>query len=127
MKRFLLLATAALTLAGCDNDATVASRNISQAADNFEISRRIVFYNSITNTHMLAIEGLCSLGNASTGKNSVSVTCKTGHGQYKKHFLGGADNVLFFAEQMEPAPANVFHYRVTFKPASIIPDIDFRN
>ena len=33
------LALACLALAGCDNDATLASRNLSQAADNFEINR----------------------------------------------------------------------------------------
>jgi hypothetical protein len=35
--------------------------------------------------------------------------------------------VTFFAEQIDPAKASVFHYRVIFKPAAIIPDVDFRN
>jgi hypothetical protein len=34
-------------LAAC-SDADVASSNISKAADNFEINRRVVFYNGIT-------------------------------------------------------------------------------
>lgn len=111
-------------LAGC-NDADIASRNISQAADNFEINRRVVFYNGITGGYMLSIEGLCSLGNQDKS-GQISITCKTGPGTYKKHFLGLSDNVTYFIEQMQPAAASAYHYRVTFKPQTILPDIDFR-
>lgn len=111
-------------LAACSNDAEVASRNLSQAADNFEINRRIVFYNGITGDYMLTIEGLCS---QEPSERKLAVTCKTGPNQFKKHFLGLSDNVTYFSEQMEPAPANVYHYRVTFKPAAIVPDINLRN
>jgi len=44
----------------------VAGDNLSKAADNFEINRRIVFYNGFTGEYMLAIEGLCSRDNNST-------------------------------------------------------------
>ncbi len=125
MKR-IIPALAMLALAACDNDANVASRNLSKAADQFEITRRIVFYNGITGDYILSVEGLCSLGNNDTAQR-LSVTCKTGPNDFKKHFLGLSDNVTFFAEQIEPAKASVFHYRVIFKPAAIIPDIDFRN
>lgn len=50
----------ALGLSACD-DAEVASENISKAADNFEIQRRVVFFNGITDTYLLTIEGLCSI------------------------------------------------------------------
>lgn len=114
-----------LTLASCDRDADVASRNLSTAADNFEIQRRVVFYNGITGDYILTIEGLCALGNTDTGKR-MSVTCKTGPGAYKKHFLGLSDNVTFFAEQAEAAPASPYFYRVVFKPSVIVPAIEIR-
>jgi hypothetical protein len=123
MRKYVVI-LGSLALCGCSNDADVASRNLSQAADNFEINRRIVFYNGITNAYILTIEGLCA--QVQTDKK-LAVTCKTGPGQYKKHFLGISDNVTYFSEQMEPAAASVYHYRVTFKPAAIIPEIDFRN
>jgi hypothetical protein len=53
----------------------------------------------------------------------VSFTCKVGPNQFKKHYLGVSDNVTWFMEQMEPAPASVYHYRVVFKPSVIVPDI----
>ena len=113
---------AAVGLSACSNEADVASQNLSTAADNFEINRRVTFINGITDHALLVIEGLCSLGHGNETK-SVTVTCKTGPGQYKKHFLGLSDNVTYVSEQLEPAPANTFHYRVTFNPATILPDI----
>lgn len=119
----LLIVPALLALGACDNDATIASRNLSQAADNFEIMRRIVFYNGITGEYMLSIEGLCS---QEPLNGRLAVTCKTGPAAYKKHFLGLSNNVTYFSEQIEAASASTYHYRVTFKPAAIIPNIDFR-
>lgn len=123
--KYVALLLVGAGLAGCANDAQVASQNLSTAADNFEINRRVVFYNGITNDYILTIEGLCSLGNSEAKK--LTVTCKVGPSAYKKHFLGLSDNVTYFAEQLEPAKASVYHYRVIFKPAVIIPDIELRN
>jgi hypothetical protein len=120
-----LAITAALALAGCANDADVASRNLSQAADNFEINRRVIFVNTWTDTYLLVVEGLCSIG-AGTSAKSVTVTCKVAPGDYKKHVLGLSDNVTYFVEQLAPAKTGTSHYRVTFKPAVIIPDVDVR-
>jgi len=117
------LAASAIGLAACSNDAQIASHNLSQAADNFKINRRIVFYNGITGEYMLTIEGLCS---QEPKEKKLEVTCKTGETDYKKHFLGLSDNVTYFSEQMEPAKVGVFYYRVTFKPTAIIPSIELR-
>ena len=117
-----LLAAAAL-LSGC-NDADIASRNLSRAADMFEIERRVVFYNGITDSYMMTIEGRCSLGN-NDKPNQLTITCKTGEDAYKKHFLGLSDNVTFFVEQLEAKAVSTYHYRVVFKPQTIIPDVDF--
>lgn len=125
MKNILIASTLMLGVAACVSEADVASSNVSKAADMFEVNRRIVFYNGITGEYMLTIEGLCSLGNHD-GPREVSVTCKTGPNQYKKHFLGLSDNVTFFAEQMESVKASVYHYRVVFKPSTIIPDLEVR-
>jgi len=113
-----------LALTAC-NDADVASRNISTAADNFQIARRIVFYNTESDTYMMTIEGLCSLGNADKA-GELSVTCKIGPGGFKKHFLGLSRNVTYFVEQMDNAEVSQYHYKVVFKPAQIIPDLEVK-
>jgi uncharacterized lipoprotein NlpE involved in copper resistance len=127
MKRIQIAAMVAsvIILTGCNSDAEVASRNLSKAADMFEINRRIIFYNGITGEYMLNIEGRCSIGSGQS-TNSVTVTCKTGENQFKKHFLGLSDNVTYFAEQLGYADVSVYHHRVIFKPQTILPDIDFR-
>ena len=114
-----------ICLMGCVSDADVASQNLSTAADNFEVTRRIVFYNGITGEYILVVEGLCSLGNFDPA-GELSVTCKTGVNSYYKHFLGLSDNVTYFAEQIESSAVDVYHYRVIFKPAVILPAIEIK-
>ena len=121
--KILSILIATMILAGCMDDAHIASRNVSKAADNFEVDRRIVFYNGINGEYMLSIEGKCSI---EPKTNYVSVICKTGISEYKKHFLGLSDNVTYVAEQLETIDASAYRYRVTFKPESIIPNIDLR-
>ena len=121
--KFIALAFASVVSA-CSTDADVASRNLSQAADNFEINRRVVFYNGITGDYILTVEGRCSLD--ASGAPKISITCKVGDGKYKKHYLGVSDNVTYFVEQLEPAAADVYHYRVVFKPSVIIPDVQVK-
>lgn len=122
MKNVLILLITAVMVAGCNSDARVASSNLSKAADMFEITRRVVFYNGITGEYMLELVGRCSIEDQG---DQLELTCKTGPSEFKKHFLGLSDNVTYFAEQVEGADVSVYHYRVIFKPQSILPNVDF--
>ena len=115
-------AVLSLGLGACSSDADVASHNLSQAADNFEVTRRVVLYNGITNTYTLAVVGKCSLGNDDTAGTS-SVTCKTDSGQYLKLIFRTGDNMTVFAQQLLPTDVSDQHYKVYFRPEAIIPDI----
>ncbi len=118
---------AVVTLTGCSSDAMVASKNLSTAADNFEINRRVVFFNGITDKYLLEIQGFCSVETGDSGLDgSLQVTCKTGTDQYKKHFLGLSDNVSYFVEQIDGANVSAYNYRVIFKPDVIIPDMEIK-
>lgn len=125
MKKVLAMVILGSTLAltGCD-DAEVASRNLSKAADNFEIPRRVVFYNGITGDYILSVQGLCSVQDSG---NSVSFTCKNDEGKYVKHMLGLSDNVTYFSEQLTAHEVSTYNYRVTFKPDVIVPDFNLRS
>lgn len=125
MKKVIVILMAAGLLSACSRDADVASRNLSTAADNFEINRRIVFYNGITGDYMLTIEGLCSKDNSSTDR-TLGIVCKTGPSTYKKHFLGLSNNVTYFIEQVDGASVSAYHYKVIFKPSVIVPEIEVR-
>ena len=126
MKKLLGVVLAMVLLSGCETDATVASRNLSVAADMFELNRRIVFYNGITGEYMLTVEGRCSV-KTDQGGRKLDVTCKTGRNEYAKHFLGLSDNVTWFSEQIGTADVSVYHNRVVFKPQSILPAVELRS
>ena len=122
-KATLLAIAATFALTGC-SDAKLARNNVKTAADQFEVMRRIVFYNGITADYMLNIEGLCSI-RADKMDNQLEVTCRVEEDEYKVHFLGLSDNVTYFVEQLRPKVASKYHYRVIFKPQTILPDFDF--
>jgi hypothetical protein len=122
MKKIILALACLSALAGC-NQADVASRNLSTAADNFQIERRIVFYNTVSDKYMLTIEGRCSLGNQDPA-GELSVTCEVGPGQYKKHFLGLSRNVTYLVEQMDAATVSPYHYKVVFQPGQLVPELE---
>jgi hypothetical protein len=109
-------------LASCQRPADVASYNMSYAADRFEINRRIVFFNGITDKYLMTVEGRCALGNKDAARE-LSIICMTGPGTYKKHFLGLSDNVSYFAEQLDNVDVSTFQYKVVFRPQTIVPDI----
>lgn len=113
----------AVSLAACANDSETVSHNLSQDADNFKVHRRVVFFNGITDKYLLSIEGYCSITDEG---NQLEVTCKVGESTYKKHFLGLSDNVSYFVEQLEPIESDPYHYKVVFKPETIVPDVEPR-
>lgn len=127
--RALIIAAlvAACALTGC-SAADTASRNLSQASDNFEINRRITFVNGITDKYLLTIEGLCSIKDSDddNSKGQLEVTCKVGDNSYKKHFLGLSDNVTYVVEQLDAATVDAYHYRIIYRPETLVPDVDLQ-
>jgi hypothetical protein len=123
MKKTIASLLAAIALTGCQEESSVASYNVSEAAHNFEVNRRCIFYNGITGEYILTIEGLLTVTESSTQRR-LEVIVKTGQKTYKKHYLGLSDNVSYFVEQLEPVKADPYHYRVFFRPKTIIPDIE---
>jgi hypothetical protein len=126
MKRwlfFIILLFMVFAVSSCEEPADVASYNLSKDADAFRILRKVVFYNGITDEYMFAMEGYCSI-KADTSDNQLEVTCKVGANTYEKHFLGLADNVSYMVLQLEPTNVDTYHYKVYFRPATLIPDIE---
>ena len=82
----LILITVILTisLVGC-TAADNVNHNLSQAADNFEVLRRITVYNARTDLIVMEMEGYMSLSN--NVSSELVVTCKTGANEYKKNYV----------------------------------------
>ncbi len=127
IKKILIafLVLSALFLGACNtNDADVVSENISTEADNFQIPRRIVGINGITDKFLMEIVGYCNI-HVDTGERQLEVTCKVRDG-YVKHFLGMSDNAPYTVEQLQPARVSADFYKVVYKPSTLIPDIELR-
>src|SRR4051812_48606061 len=116
---------ALVVLSACSSDADVASHNLSKDADNFKIFRQVVFYNGITGEYVAEVDGFCSIGNDDDA-GKVSITCKMDDGKYVKNYLGLSDNVTWFALQTVTADVSTQHYKIVFKPSTVIPDVDVR-
>lgn len=116
----LIGAASILGASACSSDADMASRNISTAADNFEVNRLIVGINGITDKVLFSVEGRCSI----TRDGDLIVTCKHGPNDYRKHVLGLSQNVTFVSTQLDGIDASVYHTRIILKPENILPNFD---
>ena len=119
-----------LGLTACnDADAEVVNKNLDVAAEQFEINRRIVAYNTITDQYIWEIQGRCDISYKNTPLRAI-VTCKVEDGDgadaYKRNTVVLADNVTLSNEQLDAVKTSAYHYRVIYKPQTIVPDIDFK-
>lgn len=115
------------TLVACtETDSTVVNENLDTAAEQFEINRRIVVVNGITDKYELEVQGRCDLS-PKTGR--LMITCKVSDGKgadaYKRHTVYTSDNVFTVVEQIDAVEASAYHYRVIYKPQTVIADVDF--
>ena len=127
MKKAIMVIMAAVLVvvfAGCSDDAVVVRSNLERAEQNFEVYRRVVFYNGITGEYILTIEGRLAIIVDSDG--DLVVTVKTENGTYLKHYLGLSDNVTYFSEALEASSVSSRQYKVIFKPLEIIPTIEVK-
>lgn len=114
-----------LVLTACSAKDTV-SQNISRDADEFRIVRRVVFYNSITDTYMMEMVGNIAIDIDRDGV--IEVIAKIGPNEYQKHYLGLSDNVTYTVEQIGTSGASEYRYKMIFKPESIIPiDLEYKS
>ena len=121
------LCAAAAALTGCTSSADRVSENISKEAEQFKIVRSIVGVNGITDKVEFQVVGRCSVEGDGLGNlNALTIICKEGPGQYKKHFVGMSDNMFFISTQIKAV--NVSEYRTKFilKPENIVPDFDLQ-
>jgi hypothetical protein len=134
VKRALIVmaAVAAMVFAGaasCGPSASdVASENVSTAADNFEVNRRIVGINLRTGENLFLVEGACSL----TRDGDLVIICKTGSNPdtFTKNYFGlgpgGGDGVGWVSTQLGPVKANQWRTRFILRPTTIVPDFDLQ-
>ena len=123
MKKIFAMFLIILVLIGCVTGCSEASNvnhNLSQAADNFQVVRKITVYNARTDLIIMEMEGLMSISNTSTSE--LVVTCMTGPNQYKKNYIYLNEYVIYVVEDITGTVTDPYHYKIHFYTA--LPDID---
>ena len=105
-------------LAGCDESDRV-SVNISQQANNFNVTRRLAVINARTDEPIFELIGNFSLKNNST--NELEIICETAPGEYKKHFVYLNEWTIYVVEDISGANVSQYHYEVNFLPQMFSP------
>ena len=126
MKKFAYVAAAVVIACGgaaCTKSAADrANSNLSKAAENFEVPRRIVGINGITDQALFTVEGFCSY--EVPGDGTFEAICKNEKGEIERTTLYLSDNVTFVSTQLRGVKVDLFNPRIIFRPESIIPNFD---
>ena len=112
---------AALALAGCTSAADKANQNLTKAAENFEVPRRITAINGITDKVLFTVEGFCSY---ETDGGNFEAICKQPDGKIERTTLRLSDNVTFVSTQIGGVEVDLFRSRVIFRPENVVPNFD---
>lgn len=123
MKKIVTVLLVIMCLVGCltgCSEAANVNHNLSQAADNFQVIRKITVYNARTDLIIMEMEGAMSLSNTSTSE--LVVTCMTGPNTYKKNYIYLNEYVIYVVEDITGTVTDPYHYKIHFYTA--LPDID---
>lgn len=128
MRKLILIAVSLAALAvlvGCGSQADTASKNLSKEAEKFNVQRRIVGINGVTDKVEFEVEGRCSVEGDGLGNlNALVVICKHGPKDYRKHWVGLSDNVFFIVTQLKGIPVSEYRTKIILKPQGLVPDLD---
>lgn len=123
-KKFLgLILAGVLTttiLTGCDTEASRASYNLSQEADNFNVIRELTVINCIQGDVLFQMSGRMSI-TADTSDNQLEILVEDENGNYQKHFVGLSDNVTYTVEQLRGVNVDQYKYTLNFNPKMWLP------
>ena len=100
-------------LVGC-TEADQVSTNISQEADNFNVSRKLTVVNARTDTILLELTGTFALKNNTA--NELEVVIETAEGKYKKDLVYLNDYTMYVVEDVSGADIDKYHYEINFLP-----------
>jgi hypothetical protein len=126
MKKFRLIigvvsAAACLALTACGSNADTVSKNLSKEAEKFNVQRSILVVNNITDKVLFEVEGRCSIEDQ---PGRLLAICKHGPDDYRKHFLGKADNVSYVVAQPNGIDVSEYRTKIIFRPEAVVPDFD---
>lgn len=115
-----------IAVTGCASNADKVSKNLSTEAEKFNVQRRIIAVNGITDKVLFEVVGRCSLEYGASMAKTLDVICKQGPHDYKKHYIGLSDNVTFISTQLKGIGVSEYHTEIILKPENIVPNFDLQ-
>lgn len=119
MKKFFVIVVAIVmlfALSGCRESERV-SHNISQQADNFNVTRKLTVVNVRNDTVLYELIGNFAMTNE--GNNELSVISEVAEGQYKKDFIYLNEWTTYIVQDVSGAYVDQYHYEVNILPQMI--------
>lgn len=126
MNKKAIIATifaSSLVLSGCASAADRSNYNLSRAAENFEVPRRIVGVNTFTGSALFSVEGYCSYEKQDDTFEAICLVDRES-GEVERVTMHLSDNVTFISTQLSGVKVDAFRPRVIFRPEAIVPNFD---
>ena len=122
MKKWFVLILALVLcvglFAGCRQSERV-SYNLSQQADNFNVTRRLAVINARSDEPVFELIGNFSI--STNINNELEITVESEKGVFKKHFVYLNEWTIYVVEDVSGAYVDPYHYEVNFLPEMINP------
>lgn len=116
MRKFLVFVMSLLlvcALTGC-TEADLVNQNITQQADNFNVTRRLEVINARTDTPLFELIGNFSISNNS--ENELVITVELENHTYKKHYVYLNEYTMYVVEDLSGSQVSPYHYEINVLP-----------
>lgn len=111
--KFMAATMLLFALAGC-TEADRVNQNITQAADNFNVTRRLEVINARTDQPLFELIGNFSISN--NNSNELVITVELENHVYKKHYVYLNEYTMYVVEDLSGSDVSPYHYEINVLP-----------
>lgn len=120
---FMVVLLITFFLGGCGTQAERVSVNLSQQADNFNVTRQLTVINARAedgnNAILFQMTGNFSIDIDSDG--DLNVIGENPGGAYYKHFVRLSRDITYIVEDLGSTSVNKHKFEINFNPKMIVP------
>jgi hypothetical protein len=117
-----LVSILAISASGCSRQANRVSYNLSQEADNFNITRKLTVINLRSEENSIIFQMIGNFSLQDEEHNELVVVGEDENGRYYKHFVYlPATEVTYIVEDLDRTSTSKHRYQLNFNPKMLIP------
>ena len=107
-----------MTLLSACSQSDHVTYNLRREAEEFNVRRRITVLNTRTDTPMMQITGLLSIGVDDDG--DLNITIEKAPGEYILNFAHLSQDTTYIVEQIETKEVSKYQYEIIFYPNNLV-------